>query len=157
MWCLQYDTHIAFQKVPMTNQFDFTKSTAKYFVSRGGYKIHICARGMGSVHPVHGAVHVNTNVWSLVSMNADGQFIDESSPHAYDIVGEWRDPHPAELWKPGKIIEVSQNSTKWTLRRFVRYDQATGDTICFVDGQTDETYCWKYAREPESVDGDGCN
>jgi len=136
----------------MTNLFDFKTSTSEFFVNRLGMKVRIYARDCGPSKGVHGA-YLSNEFWQMAPFTEEG-----NSPtiwrSAYDIVGEWREPHPAESWPQGKIVEVSAIlGGSQFLRRFYEYDIENQVFKCFKDGEDGngegELYDWKFAKEPK--------
>jgi len=135
----------------MKPEFNFENSKAEFFVDEQGHKVRIYSRDCGKSPLVHGA-YLMDGYWSIRNYTVDGEPV--YAPLGYPIVGEWKEPHPAESWPQGKIVEVSDvlGGPKF-LRRFYEYDPEDQVFKCFEDGENWKGdggfYEWGFAREPK--------
>ena len=120
----------------------------KFYRTALGYKAEVYAIH-GNV--IHGVVYIAYKPclasWSLYGVSSHGDHL---------LCEEWSEPHPAEKWGEGTIVEVSDNGKDWYLRRFHAYSKFTKDFVTFEEGPgKDLVRRWKIARLPVNGERNG--
>ena len=120
----------------------------KFYRTSLGYKAEVYAIH-GNV--IHGEVYIAYKPclasWSLYGVSSHGDHL---------LCEEWSEPHPAEKWGEGTIVEVSDNGKDWYLRRFHAYSKFTKDFVTFEEGPgKDLVRRWKIARLPVNGERNG--